>query len=79
VTTAAESIAITEQTTPEFRNDLNRLNSEDRARVAAALRGSYDLLRNNRRGFISRSNSPLSIQLKCCFSKSLYSSLVIRD
>ena len=51
---SAEPMAITEQTTPEFRNDLNRLSSEDRARVAVALRRSYDLLRNNRGSFFAR-------------------------
>ena len=77
--TSAEPIAITEQTTPEFRNDLNRLNSEDRARVAVALRRSYDLLRNNRGGFFARAKRPQAIQLKGGFSSSLYSLPVGRD
>lgn len=77
--TAAEPIAITEQTTPEFRNDLNRLNSEDRARVAIALHRSYDLLRNNRGGFFARARRPQAIQLKGGFSSSLYSLWVGRD
>jgi mRNA-degrading endonuclease RelE of RelBE toxin-antitoxin system len=77
--TSAEPIAITEQTTPEFRNDLNRLNSEDRARVAVALRRSYDLLRNNRGSFFSRAKRPQAIQLKGGFTSSLYSLRVGRD
>ena len=77
--TSAEPIAITEQTTPEFRNDLNRLNSEDRASVALALRRSYDLLRNNRGGFFVRAKRPEAIQLKGGFSSSLYSLRVGRD
>jgi mRNA-degrading endonuclease RelE of RelBE toxin-antitoxin system len=77
--TSAEPIAITEQTTPEFRNDLNRLSSEDRARVAVALRRSYDLLRNNRGSFFARAKRPQSIQLKGGFSSSLYSLRVGQD
>lgn len=71
--TSAEPIANTEQTTPEFRNDLNRLNSEDRARVAVALSRSYDLLRNKRGSFFARAERPQAIQLKGGFSSSLYS------
>jgi mRNA-degrading endonuclease RelE of RelBE toxin-antitoxin system len=77
--TSAEPIAITEQTTPEFRNDLNRLSSEDRARVAVALRRSYDLLRNNRGSFFARAKRPQAIQLKGGFSSSLYSLRVGQD
>jgi mRNA-degrading endonuclease RelE of RelBE toxin-antitoxin system len=77
--TSAEPIAITEQTTPEFRNDLNRLSSEDRARVAVALRRSYDLLRNNRDSFLARAKRPQAIQLKGGFSSSLYSLRVGQD
>ena len=77
--TSAEPVAITEQTTPEFRNDLNRLNSEDRALVAAALRRSYDLLRNKRGSFFARAKRPQAIQLKGGFSSSLYSLRVGRD
>jgi len=77
--TSAEPIAITEQTTPEFRNDLSRLNSEDRARVTVALRRSYDLLRNNRATFFARAKRPQAIQLKGGFSSSLYSLRVGRD
>jgi mRNA-degrading endonuclease RelE of RelBE toxin-antitoxin system len=77
--TSAEPIAITEQTTPEFRNDLDRLSSEDRARVAVALRRSYDLLRNNRESFFARAKRPQAIQLKGGFSSSLYSLRVGQD
>ena len=77
--TSAEPIAITEQTTPEFRNDLNRLSSEDRARVAVALRRSYGLLRNNRGSFFARAKRPQAILLKGGFSSSLYSLRVGRD
>ncbi len=79
VPTSAEPIAITEQTTPEFRNDLHRLSSEDRTRVAVALRRSYDLLRNNRGGFSARAKRPQAIHLKGGFSSSLYSLGVGRD
>jgi hypothetical protein len=77
--TSAESIAITEQTTPEFRNDLDRVSPEDRARVAIALRRSYDLLRNNRGSFFARAKRPEAIQLKGGFSSSLYSLRVGQD
>ena len=77
--TPAEPIAITEQTTPEFRGDLNRLNSKDRARVAVALRRSYGLLRNNRGSFFARAKRPQAILLKGGFSSSLYSLRVGRD
>jgi len=79
VPTSAEPIAITEQTTPEFRNDLNRLSPGDRTRVAVALRRSYDVLRNNRGGFFARAQRPRGIQLKGGFSSSLYSLRVGRD
>jgi len=79
VATSAEPIAITEQTTPEFRDDLHRLNSDERARVAVALRRSYDLLRNSRSGFFARAKRPQAIQLKGGFSSSLYSLPVGRD
>jgi mRNA-degrading endonuclease RelE of RelBE toxin-antitoxin system len=79
VATSAEPKAITEQTTPEFRNDLNRLNSEERASVAVALRRSYDLLRNNRGSFFARAKRPQAILLKGGVSSSLYSLRVGRD
>ena len=75
----ANPIEIIEQTTPEFRNDLNRMSSEDRTRVAVELRRSYDLLRNKRGSFFVRVKRPQAIQLKGGFSSSLYSMRVGRD
>ena len=76
---SAKPLEITEQTTPEFRNDLNRLSSEERARVAVELRRSYDLLRNKRDAFFMRVKRPQAVQLKGGFSSSLYSVRVGRD
>ena len=76
---SAKPIEITEQTTPEFRNDLNRSSPEDRAHVAAVLRQSYDLLRNQRGSFFMRVERTQAIVLKGGFSSSLYSMGVGRD
>lgn len=76
---SAEPITITEQTTSAFRDDLNRLSSEDRAHVAIELRHSYDLLRSNRGGFFVRATRPHQIQLKGGLSSSLYSLRAGRD
>ena len=74
-----EPTAITEQTTPEFRDDLNRLSTEDRTRVVAALRRNYELLRNDRRGFFAKAKQPQAIHLKGGFTSSLYSLPAGRD
>jgi len=75
----AKPIEITEQSTQEFRKDLNRLSSEGRALVAVELRRSYDLLRNKRGAFFRRVKRPQAVQLKGGFSSSLYSVRVGRD
>ena len=74
-----ELTAITEQTTPEFRRDLARLSTEDRTRIAAALRRSYELLRTDRRSFFARAKRPQPVQLKGGLTSSLYSLPVGRD
>ena len=79
VPTSAEPVAITERTTSEFRNDLNRLSSEDRTRVAVALRRGYDLLRNDQGSFFAQAKRPQAIRLKGGLSSSLYSLRVGRD
>lgn len=76
---AIEATAITEQTTPDFRKDLSRLSNEDRARVTTALRRSYELLRNDRRGFFAKAKRPQIISLRGGFSSSLYSLPAGRD
>src|SRR5262249_56208289 len=65
--------AITEQTTPEFRDDLRRLSAEDRTRITTALRRNYELLRNDRRSFFAKAKRPQPIQLKGGHKSSLYS------
>lgn len=74
-----DKATITEQTTPDFRNDLDRLSQDDRARVHEMLRRSYNLLRDNRRGFFAKTEQPLPIHLKGGLSSSLYSLRVGRD
>jgi hypothetical protein len=74
-----EKTKITEQTTTDFRHDLERLGSDDRARVLETLGRSYELLRDNRRGFFARVQRPLPIHLKGGLNSSLYSLPVGRD
>jgi len=74
-----ERTIITEQTTPDFRRDLDRLSPEDRARVLEALRRGYELLRDNPRSFFAKARRPLPIHLKGGLSSSLYSLHVGRD
>jgi mRNA-degrading endonuclease RelE of RelBE toxin-antitoxin system len=74
-----ERTAITEQTTPGFRHDLDRLSPDDRARVLETLRRSYGLLRDNPRSFFAKAQRPLPIHLKGGLSSSLYSLRVGRD
>lgn len=76
---SVEPTAITEQTTQEFRQDLSRLSSEDRTRVRAALRSSYELLRSDRRSFFATAKRPQPVQLKGGLTSSLYSLPVGRD
>lgn len=76
---AQERTAITEQTTSEFRNDLDRLSPADRACAVEALRCSYNLLRDNRRSFFARVHRAPTIQLKGGLSSSLYSLRAGRD
>jgi hypothetical protein len=79
VPTSVEPTAITEQTTPEFRDDLSRLSTEDRTRINEALRHNYELLRNDRRSFFARARRPQAIQLKGGLTSSLYSLPAGRD
>ena len=74
-----ERTKITEQTTVDFRRDLDRLSPDDRARVQEALRCSYELLRDNPRSFFARAQRPLRIDLKGGLSPSLYSVRVGRN
>ncbi|MGA3028382.1 MAG: hypothetical protein ABSF98_26845 [Bryobacteraceae bacterium] len=74
-----ENTTITEQTTPDFRNDLDRLSPDDRVRVRETLSRSYELLRDNPRSFFARAQRPLPIHLKGGLSSSLYSLAVGRD
>ncbi|HEV2689605.1 MAG TPA: hypothetical protein VGV35_13675 [Bryobacteraceae bacterium] len=74
-----EKPAITEQTTPEFRRDLERLSAEEQASVLATLRHSYELLRNNRREFFAKTLRPVPIHLKGGLNSSLYALRVGRD
>lgn len=76
---AFEPTSITEQTTPEFRDDLSRLTNEERMRVTTVLRRNYELLRNDRRGFFAGAKRPQPIQLKGGFTSSLYSLRAGRD
>ena len=71
--TSVEPTVITEQTTPEFRDDLRRLSAEDRTRITTALRRNYELLRNDRRSFFAKAKRPQPIQLKGGLKSSLYS------
>ena len=71
-----ERTTITEQTTPDFRRDLDRLSPSDQERVASTLRHSYELLRENPRGFFAKVLRPLPIHLKGGLSSSLYSTRV---
>ena len=68
-----EKTAITEQTTPGFRHDLDGLSPDDRARVLETLRRSYGQLRDNPRSFFAKAQRPLPIHLKGGLSSSLYS------
>jgi mRNA-degrading endonuclease RelE of RelBE toxin-antitoxin system len=63
---------ITEQTTPEFRHDLDRLSPDERERVHEALRRSYELLREDPRSFFARVGRPSPIHLKGGLHSSLY-------
>ncbi|MGP8246090.1 MAG: hypothetical protein ACLQVN_16420 [Bryobacteraceae bacterium] len=74
-----ETIAITEQTTLDYRRDFDRLNADDQARVLLALRRSYELLRARPRSFFSRAQRPLRVHLKGGLSPSLCSLRVGRD
>jgi len=65
--------AITEQTTVDFRRDLDRLSPDDRASVVETLRRSYELLRVSPRSLFARAQRPLPIHLKDGLSSSLYS------
>lgn len=76
---SVQPTAITEQTTQEFRQDLARLSGEDRTRVRAALRSSYELLRSDRRRFFASAKRPQPVQLKSGLTSSLYSLPVGRD
>jgi mRNA-degrading endonuclease RelE of RelBE toxin-antitoxin system len=76
---AQERATITEQTTPEYRHDLNRLDPEERERVVETLRRSYALLRDNQRAFFARVQRPEAIHLKGGLNSSLYSLPVGRD
>ncbi len=58
-----EKTTITEQTTSDFRRDLDKLSADDRARVLETLRRSYDLLRDNPRSFFARAQRPLPIRV----------------
>ena len=74
-----EKTKVTEQTTPSFRHDLDRLSPDARARVLETLRHSYGLLRDNPRGFFAKTQRPFPIHLKGGFSSSLYSLCAGRD
>src|SRR5437773_12286943 len=74
-----ERTKITEQTTPGFRRDLDRLSADDRVRVLETLRRSYDLLRDNPRSFFARAQRPLPIHLKSGLTASLLSLRIGRD
>ena len=74
-----ESTGVTEQTTPEFRDDLRRLSTENRARIETALRRSYELLRKDRRSFFARAKRPHAIYIKGGLTSSLYAFPVGRD
>ena len=74
-----ERATITEQTTPDFRQDMDGLSPDDRAHVLEALRRGYELLRDNPSIFFARVQRPLPIRLKGGLSSSLYSLCVGRD
>jgi hypothetical protein len=74
-----ERTGITEQTTAEFRDDLTRLNVEDRTRVMTTLRRNYEVLRNDRRGFFAKAKRPSAVRLKGGLTSSLYSLPASRD
>ena len=68
-----ERTTITEQTTADFRRDLDRLSPDERASVTESLRRSYEVLRTSPRSFFARAQRPLPIHLKGGLSPSLYS------
>ena len=77
--TTPERTALVEQTTPEFRGDLERLSPADRRRIQQVLSGGYATLRENPRAFFARLRRPVPIQLRNGYTSSLYALSVGRD